>query len=645
MIKPFLVIFFAAWAHAQTAYTGLGASTMMCLDRDGDGYGVGPTVGTETATGVTGVAVNTTISSSINSGSQTVTPSSMANILVGMRLRVVYLDASGVPPWPGNIEYVPVTATTGTTFTATFQFAHASTPVLLTDLGCLGPDADDLDATVHTGQQLVAKYSPGHTPNAAFTNAEVKTALAALYTLARGYSTANNPNYVIYNPAHVWYLAPGTGTAACTASSGNASGCTGNDGTGVEDDPSHPFQHWSAISAAVTTAAASAEVAVVMRDGYTDQLFLPNGLSASTPVILMGMPGELPVFTTTSTQGPFISGHHYIILDNMKFTAGACGSFGDTNPVVTSHDFHDIIFRHIDGNCGSAGMGEGGISQTSGMVNLTYEDSNWHDNGEHGLYIGCNQGAPCTGVTVQRNVFFNNGQSGFGGNGIHVNGVMNGIVIKQNLFTWNTISGMDLRSGVINSTIAANVILSASNSFGNGSGALVMNNYKDNPSCQLSGGVGQVVCRVNSASWAAGRATIAFSNAGASGGTSAGVNFIPGAYMYVDGFTGPYAGYNCAGSGWGCVITAVTNQGTAGVTVEYSLAADPGVNGTPTCQTIRGCVANMGVGDETGNLIENNTLITVAQINMGGSPAALLVSNFRLHDSGIGEYGQQHIPQ
>ena len=62
----------------------------------------------------------TSIASAISSGTQTVSPASMTDIYVGSMLLI---DSAGTP------ETVTVTAITGSTFTAVFADAHASTPV------------------------------------------------------------------------------------------------------------------------------------------------------------------------------------------------------------------------------------------------------------------------------------------------------------------------------------------------------------------------------------------------------------------------------------------------------------------------------------------------------------------------------------
>lgn len=161
---------------------GLGYSTITCVDRDGDGYGVGPLA-----------VVNTSVDGAISSGRQSVTPASMSGISVGMRLRIHVGPA---------MEAVTVTSVTATTFTATFSIAHSSAPVLVSDQGCLSPDADDLYSKVRTGPQAIAKYG---------------TLLLFV-------------KHIGYTPAHIGYIAT-----------------TRNDGTGTCDDITKPFRSYSAV--------------------------------------------------------------------------------------------------------------------------------------------------------------------------------------------------------------------------------------------------------------------------------------------------------------------------------------------------------------------------------------------------------------
>ena len=66
-----------------------------------------------------GQPVNTTTTTSISAGSQTVTPADMTNIVAGIML--VVSDGTG------TAEEVQVTAVTATTFTATFANTHTGT--------------------------------------------------------------------------------------------------------------------------------------------------------------------------------------------------------------------------------------------------------------------------------------------------------------------------------------------------------------------------------------------------------------------------------------------------------------------------------------------------------------------------------------
>ena len=69
--------------------------------------------------------VNTTIAASIATGSQTVTPASMANITVGEVLTVVNADFT-------HSENLIVTAVTSTTFTAVFASTKTGPGIMVT---------------------------------------------------------------------------------------------------------------------------------------------------------------------------------------------------------------------------------------------------------------------------------------------------------------------------------------------------------------------------------------------------------------------------------------------------------------------------------------------------------------------------------
>lgn len=84
-------------------------------------------------------AINSTIAAAISTGTQTVTPASMANIAVGRQL-VINNGAA-------DSEMITVTSTTATTFTATFAKAHAANSTVR---GCFITDREIIQDVIAT---------------------------------------------------------------------------------------------------------------------------------------------------------------------------------------------------------------------------------------------------------------------------------------------------------------------------------------------------------------------------------------------------------------------------------------------------------------------------------------------------------------
>jgi hypothetical protein len=512
------------------------------------------------------------------------------SIGVGMTLRVFQQDGSGNLLWPGSTEYVQVASVTSTSFTTVYPFAFthntSNGTIHLTDLRSLGPDADDLDATVHTGQQLIAKYTSGATFPA--TNAAVLAAVKALYTPARGYTTVTNVDYGPYNPAHIWYIAPGSATAACIANNGSSTGCVGNDSTGAVNNPGLPFLTCAALVSHLVVGDM-----VLGRDGFTDQCNIPSGSSGS-PVIFMSYPGEMVAFDASSvTAGIFFGAQHDIVVDNVRFQNNGQLSGGGTNLYATTQSFHDIIIRHVDAGTGVTGGEACWVAQWSGFANLIIEDNSCHNAFEHGMYLGTTY-IPAPGLRVWRNVFFDNGWTA-----LHLNGLVTGALVQQNLSYGTTVNSFDIQSGVNNSTFSSNIAVATDPL--NDTIAIAIDNYKDQSDCDgTSSSLGDLACVVNAATWSAGTATIGFSNVGT------GVDFCVGCYMYVFGVTP--SGYNCTnaqGHPQGCIITAVDRTTPSNPLVSYAVASNPGTYVSTTTGR-----AGQGVGDSINNVIENNTFIS-----------------------------------
>jgi hypothetical protein len=400
--------------------------------------------------------------------------------------------------------------------------------------GCLGPDADDQDATVHTWPQAKTKWS----------------------------TFSNFIQRVGYTPTHVWYVAPASGTAACLANLATGeptSSCSGNDGTGVEDDPAHPFATWAHIRGSV-----AAGHMVAMRDGYTDYVNLFNNGTVGKPIIFYSYPGELAVFDSTSiNQYISLGGGSWFIIDGYKGQHGGCILGGDLSYNENPHSFHDNTIRHIEGtDCGQ------GIGPVAGMDRFVIEDSVFHDNngvGEQaGVYTGCTYTAPCTDNVVRRVIAYNNNWDG-----IHINGNTDGNVVTQCISYANGIAGFSMQSGNSNGTYTSNL------AFSNDTEGFVIYSYKN----------GDFDYAVTNATWTSGTATL----------TIGSHSLVTGDYMYIDAVSP--STYNCKLHG--CAIT-----GTTGTTVSYAIATNPGTYSS-------GGHIYVGSGDQTNNVVENSTFVTL----------------------------------
>ncbi len=560
------IILLSLLAHCLVAqisnmagYNGMGYSTHQCVDRDGDGYGTGATA-----------LISTTIASAVSPGVQTVTPASMtasvtatttssstvltavsnpsvmqpgmtvsgAGIPAGATVTQVKLVGSDIAVTisaaatasatvtvsvgigvgvalrvdlgPLQEKVIP-TAVTGSTFTAVFRFSHAG-GVTVMDQGCAGPDADDLDATVQTGAQGVSKYG----------------------TLTKLI------NKLGYYPTHIWYLAPASPTAACIADRGGSGPCTGSDSNSCEDSPSTPCLTGPHIIASVT-----AGHMILAADGWNGRL-APGSGSSGSPIIMMAYPGELPVIDGTAISGAniIVTGQSWLVVDGFRFTNGSC--IGTGNSDYITQNFHDNVFRRLDGSECFRGM------QSNGIHNSTLEYSAFHDNAEAGVYWS----APCIpsfNPTIRGVISYRNAYSG-----IHINGVTSGALLEDNIVYNNSIEGITLQSGSNNAIVRGNI------ASGSGGGEMTLYNYHN------SFGLG-TNCDASYYDIAA----MSWSSAG--GGT---VTYTPiadhlgiGDTVTVSGVVP--SGYNCTG----CTVTA--NTGTS-MTISYAVASNPG--------TYTGCV-------------------------------------------------------
>lgn len=394
---------------------GLGGSSFFCVDRDGDGSGTGPIkLGpfTDLVSDGSNALKVTSASHSFVAGDvgRVITITSGTSFTLAWYLISSVSAGAAILTQPGGFP----ASVGGTSLTGGHWVIY----------GCTGPDADDLDYAVQTGAQALTKWG---------------TMQAFLTHLG-------------YAPIRIWLLdASGSPTASsCTPATFSA--CV------------------AAPRSAVPTGITAGDM-LMLRANENIRITLAgiNG-TMSNPIIVMGYPGETPAFQNVGGgEGLFTSGSSWITVDGLQSAANGGISGGDSSNTITTHDFTNNIFRHI--YFGPAGVQAFG--PVAGGTNITIQDNVFaHSNyasGEAGLYVGCTFVTTyCTGWVVQRNIAYNNSRDG-----IHWNGLGDGLIFTQNISHSNNIAGFSFQSGMINSTITDNL------SFNNASYPMLLYNYKD----------------------------------------------------------------------------------------------------------------------------------------------------------------------
>jgi hypothetical protein len=296
-------------------------------------------------------------------------------------------------------------------------------------LGCLGPDADDTDATVHTAAQVLTKWG----------------SFAAFWT------------HMGWTPSAVLYVDGGSGS--CTA-------------------VTSPFTYSSGTACGTVDAAVTAMgvgQAVVMRAGTVTRTtaiaLKPGTLSGGSCTVYnyyLAYPGEQPDFEwNTSVNGTGVSGSQScMIVDGWKLyqqclANASCGGGGYGFP--NSGTIHGNTYSHID-----VGGFTDNFHPQFNHFNTQIVSSYIHDaypGGDfgHDIYMGSDcpggiTGSPCTsGVESQGSIIAGNIISNGFQTCIHLNGPMTGLLVDSNL-VYGCGNGFNFQSGVNHSTIQNNVI-------------------------------------------------------------------------------------------------------------------------------------------------------------------------------------------
>ena len=127
-------------------------------------------------------------------------------------------------------------------------------------------------------------------------------------------------------------------------------------------------------------------------------------------------------------------------------------------------------FKHIDTSGNLWGIVAANIQE------FGIEDSTFHNSGEHGIYLTNHADVSGHVGTVDKNIFIRRSlvySNGPNGNGVHINGRFQNVVMEQNVVRDNEVAGFGLQTGVSYSTVRSNLLIN------NGSGGIVINDYPD----------------------------------------------------------------------------------------------------------------------------------------------------------------------
>jgi hypothetical protein len=471
---------------------GIGHSTLVCHDRDGDGYGVGLTA-----------VVNTTAGGAISSGQQTVTPASMTGAISGtiamgsstitnvdtptyaLQVGETVSGASipagttitALPPRAGgsyglgsiaisqaatasatetinigigvgsvlrydlvsNMERIVVSSVTATTFTATFALSHGS-GASISDQGCLGRDADDSDALVWTASDALTKW----------------TTLAAFFKHV-GYAASS----------HIYYINNSTGS-----DTGSPPNC--------RDNAAAPC----ATTAYINTSLVPDDI-VAYRTGNQTRIDVVSGTTGH-PIVYIAYPGETPVIDAVAFANDVINADTKgnFIVDGFKFK-NAGYIHGGTQDGAGSAQAVNISIRHVEAIDEPTGL-NAVIQFFNGLVNFTIEDSVAHDaTNSHGIYEG-SRDVQSSNVTIQRNLVFNVDVVGIQWNG---GSLTNGKFLQNVIYNAGN-NCFDFEEGPSGALVADNLCFNSTN-------GILMQSYDGAEGASFCGVSGTAPCVCN----------------------------------------------------------------------------------------------------------------------------------------------------
>ena len=292
--------------------------------------------------------------------------------------------------------------------------------------GCLGPDADDTDSTVHSAAQVVSKYGS--------INA---------FLIYKGYQSASSPAPVY-----------------CVSTTGNDS--TGARSTNADTACTTPFLTWYPGVYTLEEPAGVPFIALWRGGTYTASGSLGPGVSgtASQQVVVMSYPGEQATYDFSGGIGDTLDATYqsYVTFSNLKVKANANGNgyhagIGFFYPSVGSTAVNNILqYCEISGGGTDSNVHSDNLTGNIFQYNVLHDPAS---TGQHNMYLG-STGIASTGVIASSNIMYNVATGGYPS--FQFNGRCTGCYFENNWIYNSDEQGMALLNGVSNSYIRGNVI-------------------------------------------------------------------------------------------------------------------------------------------------------------------------------------------
>jgi hypothetical protein len=328
--------------------------------------------------------------------------------------------------------------------------------------GCLGPDADDTDATVHSASDAISKYG---SMNA--------------FLVHLGYQSASSP-------VRVYCIDP-----------------AGNDSTGAPSDNVDtacmaPYATFNPGVYGLYYNYGNPAIILFRAGTWTANITVANvngntGTSSQSTYV-MGYPGETAVIDYSAGVGSAVvaQSYPYITVTNLRIKGNGNGSgysggtylvYPSTGPILTAGD--KLTYCEISG--GGGGASDSNVDAFN-ITNFVLQYNVIHDPniaGQHNAYLGSHSGAS-SGVVMSDNIMYGVHTGGYPN--MQFNGLCNNCKFERNLLYDQDQVCIALYNGVTNSVLRNNVCWNTgTTTSGNGSayGLVMASGYTGQ--CQVTG--------------------------------------------------------------------------------------------------------------------------------------------------------------